>query len=995
LLNIYSRFFFQESSSAMKFILIDAMGLVFRAYHAMSKMGLQAPNGELTGAVFGFGNILATILSKEQPDYVCVAFDTAAPTFRHERFEAYKAHRPEFPADLAPQLLRIKELVRLLNLRQIEMPGYEADDIIGTLALRTAAERADVDVYCLTSDKDYCQLVGERVKLLRPGFAMGEYEVMDVAGVEAKFGVKPHQVVDVLALIGDASDNVPGVKGIGEKTGIPLIQQFGSVEGVYENLAQVSKDAVRKKLESDREMAMLSKELVTIHTTVPVDAPLEEFARQKPDTEQLREFFLELGFKSMLGKFIANDAKAAAQASSKQGSLKSSAIAIATQAAQTATHALQRIADVPHEYVLADTPEKINAMIEELRTAPMLAFDCETTGLDTMTCEVIGMSFAGKEGRAFYVPVQSEAAITGSEQMPQPPSATAEQQDLFESPQAFPSQATQAAPSGAVPSPSLYSHSSTIKLLRPLLEDAQIPKCGQNAKFDAVILRRYGVNVAPIAFDAMLASYVLNPSTQHGMDALAQRWLQYAPIPITSLIGENKKTQISMREVAVEQVAEYAAEDADVTLRLTNRLKAELEKEGLTELAERTEFALVEVLTEMEFNGITIDVAALKAFSTLLVVQMNELKGRIFAETARFGVAEFNVDSPKQLGEILFDKMGIPPLKKTQTGYSTDASVLEELAHEHPIAELMLEYRQLAKLQSTYVEALPKLVKPATGRVHTTFNQTVASTGRLSSTDPNLQNIPIRTELGMEIRRAFVPAQGMTLLSADYSQIELRIMAHICGDETLVNAFQHGLDIHAATAATLFGTRVQDVTRDQRRVAKTVNFGVMYGQGAFGLARQLKISRTEGKEIIDNYFAKYPRIKDYIDSTIASTREKGFATTLLGRRCYFPDIASGNRVARTAAERAAINMPIQGTAADMMKLAMVNVHRAMVQRRTTGDFRAKMMLQIHDELVFETPPEELEELTRLVKSQMEGAFPLGVVPVVVEVGTGKNWAEAH
>jgi DNA polymerase-1 len=979
----------------MKFILIDAMGLVFRAYHAMSKMGLQAPNGELTGAVFGFGNILATILAKEQPDYICIAFDTPAPTFRHERFEAYKAHRPEFPADLAPQLLRIKEMVSLLNLRQIEMAGYEADDIIGTLATRTATERNDMEVYCLTSDKDYCQLVSERVKLLRPGFSMGEYEVMDAAGVEAKFGVKPHQVVDVLALIGDASDNVPGVKGIGEKTGIPLIQQFGSLEGVYEHLAEVSKDAVRKKLETDREMAFLSKELVTIHTTVPVDVALEEFARQKPDVERLQAFFIELGFKSMLGKFIADDAKAAAAATnvtargSSAASLKSSAIAIATQAASQFASATQSITDIPHEYVLADTPEKIHAMIEELRSVPILAFDCETTSLDTMTCEVIGMSFAGKEGRAFYVPLDN-GTLSVEEAVPPPTDQSAsEQQGLFDAPQT---------PSLKPAHATLSYQSPTINLLRPLLEDPQIPKCGQNAKFDAVILRRYGVNVAPIAFDTMLASYVLNPSTQHGMDALAQRWLQYTPIPITALIGENKKTQISMRDVAVERVAEYAAEDADVTLKLTNRLKAEVEKEGLTELAERTEFALVEVLTEMEFNGITIDVAALKAFSTLLAAQMQELRGRIFAETIKFGIAEFNVDSPKQLGEILFDKMGIPPLKKTQTGYSTDASVLEELAADHPIAELMLEYRQLAKLQSTYVEALPKLVKPATGRVHTTFNQTVASTGRLSSTDPNLQNIPIRTELGMEIRRAFVPAQGMTMLSADYSQIELRIMAHICGDETLVNAFQHGLDIHAATAATLFSNRVQDVTREERRVAKTVNFGVMYGQGAFGLARQLKISRSEGKEIIDNYFTKYPRIKEYIDSTIASTREKGFATTLLGRRCYFPDITSGNRVARTAAERAAINMPIQGTAADMMKLAMVDIHRAMKERerhQAAGAFRAKMMLQIHDELVFEARPEEVEELTNLVKSRMEGAFALGVVPVVVEVGTGENWAEAH
>jgi DNA polymerase-1 len=989
----------------MKFLLIDAMGLVFRAYHAMSKMGLQAPNGESTSAIFGFGNILSTLLTKEQPDYLCVAFDTAEPTFRHEKFDQYKAHRPEFPPDLVPQLLRIKQLVSLLNIKQVELAGYEADDIIGTLATRVVQAYPEIAVYCVTSDKDYCQLVSERIKLLRPGFSLGEYETVDVAGVEAKFGVRPSQVVDVLALIGDASDNVPGVKGIGEKTAIPLIQQYGSLEAVYHHLADISKEAVRRKLEADRAMAALSKELVTIHTDVPIEYSLQEFAVQQPDVAALKEFFLTLGFKTMLGKFIrSNTATASPQTGTHSGSTHLDGTQSETFPPPTP---LKRLSDVPHHYTTAQTAEEIDAMVNELRatlahaarnhptTPPMLAFDCETTSLDTMTCEIVGMSFAASAGRAFYVPLtpaNASSVPSTSSELNQAVSPLV-QGSLFDAASAAPPSAVQETPHQNAPQ-------TVVRLPEPLqrlLEDPTILKCGQNAKFDVVILRRYGVTVTPIAFDAMLASYVLNADAQHSMDALAQQWLHYAPIPIAALIGEkpsgkHKQPQRSMRDVELERIAEYAAEDADVTLQLAHRLRPELERAGLLSLAERTEFALVEVLAEMEFNGIAIDTDALCGISALLKVQMEDLKRRIFQEVARFGIAEFNVDSPKQLGDILFDTMKIPPIKKTKTGYSTDSSVLEELAAEHPIAELVLEYRQLAKLQSTYIEALPKLVRPHTGRVHTTFNQTVTSTGRLSSTDPNLQNIPIRTELGREIRRAFIAARADTvLLSADYSQIELRIMAHICGDETLIAAFQQGVDIHAATAATLFDVPVGEVSREQRRVAKTVNFGVMYGLGAFGLARRLNIARSEGKEIIDNYFAKYPRIKDYIESTIASTRQQGFASTLLGRRKYYPDIQSANRVARTAAERAAINMPIQGTAADMMKLAMVRIHRAMKEQH----LKSTMLLQIHDELVFEMPQHEAEILPPLVKSCMESAYSLGAVPVVAELGIGKNWAEAH
>jgi DNA polymerase-1 len=963
---------FLFSLAAMKFFLFDAMSLVFRAFHAMSKMGLQAPNGELTGAVYGFANILATILNKEKPDYIGIAFDTAAPTFRHEMFDKYKAHRPEFPQELVPQLARIKEMITLLNIPQVELAGYEADDIIGTFTKRFSAA-GNVDLYCITSDKDYCQLVNDHVRLFRPGFSMGEYDVMDIAGVHTKFGVAPEQVIDVLALIGDASDNVPGVKGIGEKTAIPLIQQYGSLEAVYEHLAEM-KDSVRKKLEADRDMAFLSKELVTIDTNVPVTHTLEDFTRKEPQAEALKEFFLSLGFRTIVGKFLVGS-------SPDLASGKSSTDAASTQPSATP---LKTLKDIPHDYVLADTPEKVRAMVDELQSASMLAFDTETDGLNAMACNLVGLSFCGQEGRAFYVPMAAFAdipAATSQVTTSQAATTGAAQTDLFSAPQA--PQKTSISQGWIFP--------EALTPIKNLLENPDVPKCGQNAKFDTLILKRYGIEVAPVGFDTMLASYTLNSDMLHGMDALAQRWLQYSPIPISALIGEKKKDQISMTDVAVERVAEYAAEDADVTFRLYTKLNEQLVNDKLSDFATRVEFPMVEVLTEMEFNGIAIDSEALGTISALIRLETESLKRLIWEDAG----GEFNVDSPKQLGEILFEKMQIPPVKKTKTGFSTDSSVLEELSAEHPIAERVLEYRQLAKLQSTYVESLPRQVNTYTGRIHTTYNPTIASTGRLSSTDPNLQNIPIRTELGREIRKAFIADTrqnpDMTLLSADYSQIELRIMAYICKDETLLGAFQQGLDVHAATASVLFGVNVHDVDRDMRRIAKTVNFGVMYGLGAFGLAQRLKIGRGEGKTIIDNYFAKYPRIKEYIDGTIETTRKNGFATTLLGRRKYYPGITSANRVDRTAAERAAINMPIQGTAAEMMKLAMTTVHREMKRQ----NLQSKMLLQIHDELVFEMHPSERETLPELVKTCMEGALSLGEIPVVVEMGTGKNWAEAH
>lgn len=943
-----------------KLFLFDAMSIVFRAYHAMSRSGLKAPGGELTGAIYGFANILTTILTKENPEYVCIAFDTAEPTFRHKQFEEYKAHRPEFPEELVPQLARIKELIRALNIKQIEMPGYEADDIIGSIA--SSCSSPDVHVYCVTSDKDYCQLVNENTYMYRPSSTIGEYEIIDIAGVHKKFGVTPDKVIDVLALMGDASDNVPGVKGIGEKTAIPLVQEFGSLEGLYDNLDKVKRASVRTKLETHRDMAFLSKDLVTIHTATPVTATLEDYARVDIDKETLAALFDSLGFGGLRQRFGIE----APQNGAADGT--------------AAGNGLATIETVEHEYALVNSEAKLQAMIEDLQSADALAFDTETTSINAMTCDIVGISFSAKPGTGFYVPLfRPDEAFTDRE------TPTDEQPDPVAQEELFGNETPAKAP------PPAHQFDRAVEILerlKPLLCAPDIAKCGQNVKYDALVLKRYGVDVAPLAFDTMLASYLLDSRKKHNMDVLANEWLSYSPVSITTLIGEKKKEQKSMSELPVEQVSDYACEDADITLQLRNLLYDRLQTEELLELGESVEFPLIEVLTQIEYNGIALDTKALMEISQFIERGVAELKDKIFAETEQ----EFNIDSPKQLGHVLFEKMQIPPVKKTKTGYSTDSSVLEELARSYPVATYIVEYRQYTKLKSTYVDALPKLVNHSTGRIHSTFNQAVASTGRLASTDPNLQNIPIRTELGREIRRAFIPqVPENSIFSADYSQIELRIMAHISGDETLTHAFRHDLDIHAATAANLFGVTLENVDAEMRRRAKTVNFGIMYGLGAFGLAQRLGISRTESKEIIENYTATYPRIREYMDRTIEQAKEQGYVTTLLGRRRYFPDINDRNRAVRTAAERAAINMPIQGTAADMLKMAMINIHREM-QRR---DMRSKMMLQVHDELVFESVPGERETLPELVRSLMESALPLGDVPVVVSVGFGANWAEAH
>ena len=871
-----------------KLYLIDGMSIVFRAYHAMQRSGLKSPEGEPTFAIYAFVNILTSLLEKEAPERIAVVFDTKEPTFRHDMYPEYKANRDAFPDDLVPQLKRIKEFLDLAGFPRIELPGYEADDIIGTLTVRAA--KLDIESICITSDKDYYQLVNDKVKLYKPGKPGEDFIVVDIDEVKEKFGVTPDKVIDVLALMGDSSDNVPGVKGIGPKSAMPLVQDYGSVEGIYENIEKIAKPAIKKKLETDKENAVLSKTLVTIKVDVPIDERVSDCKLQTPDYSGLDNFFRILGINQLRKRWNDKAVEAGIQELKEVQELNKA----------------ETIKDIEKDYQLVDTPVQLDDLVKYLGDKTLISLDLETSSLDRDTCDVVGIAISCEEGKAFYVAVDGS---TGE-------SVEKAQDDLFSQPE-------------EKKNFRLLPIQYALEKLKPFLVDQNIGKCGQNIKFDIYILKRYGVEVSPIVFDSMIASYLINSDTQHNLDVLSKDWLNYEPVKITTLIGEKKKGQKSMKDLDPRDISDYACEDADLALKLKNRLEKQLFKDGLEKLGNEIEFPLIEVLNRMESNGIGIDEEALSELSKEITIESKRLTEEIHKEAG----TDFNVDSPKQLGHILFEKMMIPPVKKTKTGFSTDVQVLTALADAHPIADMILQYRQLAKLQSTYVDALPRLINPRTGRIHTTYNQTIASTGRLSSVDPNLQNIPIRTELGRRVRKAFVPKmEGALMMAADYSQVELRIMAYYSGDPTLIDAFQTGKDIHSATAATLFDILIEDVDPDQRRIAKTVNFGIMYGLGAFGLAQRLGIPRREGKDIIDNYFEKYPGIRKYIDETIKDTRKKGYSETMRGRRRYFEQINSDNRNLRTAAERAAINMPIQGTASDMMKIAMINVDREMRSR---------------------------------------------------------------
>jgi DNA polymerase I len=942
--------------------LLDGMALAYRAYYAFIGRPLINSKGLNTGAVYGFVTALMKILT-EKPDHIAVVFDTPQPTFRHKLFPEYKATRQRMPEDMAYQLDKLKEVVRAFNTPSIELPGYEADDVIGTLARR--AEKEGVLTYLVTGDKDFMQLLSPLIKMYKPGKSGGEPEIVDESGARKKFGVPPEHVVDVLALTGDTSDNVPGVRGIGEKTAIPLIQKYGSLEELYRYIEEIPQKGIREKLAANKESAFLSKELVTIKTEAPVPTNFHELRVTQPDTPRLMKLFEELEFKLLAEKLRGAGQPEVTPPSASPPKPASGDVDARIAVGAPSTTTLDITTD-PHEYHCVTTERDLNGLCAKLKECDQFAVDTETTSKDPLLGVLIGLSFSTRDREGYYVPVRLK------------PIEGAEGPALFSD--------------GDGAGTARHNHLAdaldgalVLKKLKPILEDPAIGKIGQNLKYDMLVLLNNGISLEGVKFDTMVGSYILRADGQHNLDALALGTLNYRTITFDDLIGKGKN-QKPITEVALSSIADYSAEDADITMRLYSRQKPELEELGLLSLCNEIEFPLIPVLTRMEYTGVALDVSHLQSMSKEMDRQLQVL----VAEIHRDAGGEFNINSTQQLGEVLFTTLRLPTQRKTKTGYSTDVSVLEALRGQHPIIEKLLDFRQITKLKSTYVDALPSLLNPATGRVHTSFNQTVAATGRLSSSDPNLQNIPIRTEIGRSIRAAFVPGKGMGLLSADYSQIELRIMAHVSGDPGLVEAFRNNEDIHATTAAKVFGVDPKDVSRDMRRKAKEVNFGIMYGIGPFGLSARLGIPQHEARDVIARYFERFPKVKQYINDTIAGARQNGYVSTLYGRRRYFTDINSRNQNIRANAERAAINMPIQGTAADMIKVAMIRIDDDLRRKK----LKSRMLLQVHDELVFEIPPAELETVKSLVSERMQNAMKL-IVPVEVETGVGSNWLEAH
>ena len=932
-----------------KLFLLDAYALIYRAYYAFIKNPRINSKGMNTSAIFGFVNTLADVLKRQQPTHIGVAFDPAGPTFRHEAYEQYKAQREETPEDIRLSVPIIKEIITAFRIPILEVPGYEADDVIGTLA--TIAGGRGIDTYMMTPDKDYGQLVSEHVFMYRPRFGDKDFDTLGVEEVKAKFGIeRPEQVIDLLGLMGDSSDNIPGCPGVGEKTALKLITEFGSIENLLANTDQL-KGALKKKVEEHTEEIKFSRFLATIKRDVPIELDMDSLLVKEADEEKLRTLFEELEFRNLADRVLKGDkpdAPPAKKSSKKQDDsptlFQADFFDLFTDEStdEQKYSTLAGLEETTYNYQLADTKEKRDELLRILRTHDFLVLDTETTGTEPMASELVGMSFSVAEGEAWYVPVPADRA-----------EATA-----------------------------------IVEEFRDVLTNPKTTKVGQNIKYDLLMLAQYGVWLAGPLFDTMVAHYVLSPELHHGMDYLAEVLLHYRTIPIEELIGPKGKNQKNMRDLAPEEVYKYACEDADVTLRLKNVLEKQLREQGAYDLFHDIEMPLVPVLAQMEFNGVRIDTDALRETSALYTQRLQEIEQDIYSLAGQ----PFNISSPKQVGEMLFETLKISAkAKKTKGGqYSTSEEVLESLRDKHPVVGRILDYRGLKKLLSTYIDALPALINPRTGRIHTSFNQTVTATGRLSSSNPNLQNIPIRHEDGREIRRAFIPDDGCEFFSADYSQIELRIMAHLSGDTNMMEAFRLGQDIHAATAAKVYKVPLAEVTRDQRSKAKTANFGIIYGISAYGLSDRMHVSVKEAKELIDGYFQTYPQVKAYMDSSIALARDKGYTETICRRRCYLPDINSHNAVVRGYAERNAINAPIQGSAADIIKVAMANIH----QRFQREGIRSKMLIQVHDELNFSVLPEERERVQRIVIEEMEGAY-LMQVPLQADCGWGKNWLEAH
>lgn len=924
-----------------KLMLLDAYALIFRAYYGLIRSPRINSKGQNTSAAFGFINTLEELIRTENPDFVAVAFDPPGGTFRHEQFPEYKATRDETPEDIRWAVPVIKDFLTAYGIKMVEVPRYEADDVIGTLAHRGAKD--GLEVVMVTPDKDYAQLVQPNVSMLRPQSGAKGYERLGVEEVKTKFEVEnPLQVIDLLGLMGDSADNIPGCPGVGAKTAVKLLADFGSIEGLLSHTDQL-KGALKKKVEENVQQIRESKVLATIVTDVPIDVTWDDMQRKTPNKEALVALYEDLEFRTFLRR-LTGDAPAPTTPSAEPD-LFSQAIVTNTNADEETTldfqENLSTLADHPHQYHLIESEEDAQELCRNLLTFSQVAFDTETTSVDAMQAQLVGMSFAVEGGTAWYVAVSRE---TDKAQ-------------------------------------------SMVDIFRPFFESTSIEKVGQNLKYDLLVLSHYGVEVAGPLFDTMLAHYVVQPEQRHNMDLLAEKYLHYRTIPIEALIGSGR-TQRNMADLEPKEIVDYACEDADVTLRLYPILKEEMEKYEVTSVFTHIEMPLLPVLARMERNGVRLDTAALEETGRNFTERMQQLETDIYELAGH----EFTITSPKQVGAVLFDELQISAkVKKTKTGqYSTSEEVLESLRDKHAIVEKILQHRALKKLLSTYVEALPKLIHPETGHIHTSFNQAVTATGRLSSSNPNLQNIPVRGEDGREIRRAFVPEEGEVFFSADYSQIELRIMAHLSEDEHMVADFNSGLDIHAATAARIFHKPVEEVDRDERRKAKTANFGIIYGISAFGLSERMGVSRVEAKELIENYFATYPKVREYMNESIERAKQTGYITTQFGRRRYLADINAGNATVRGYAERNAVNAPIQGTAADIIKLAMVAIDRRLREEK----LQTRMILQVHDELNFSVPPTELEQVRHLVVEEMERAFQMRV-PLVAECGEGTNWLEAH
>jgi DNA polymerase I len=949
---------------AKKVFLLDAMALIFRAYYALIRSPRITSKGRNTNAQFGFTNALIELITKQKPSHMAVCFDTEAPTERHTDFVEYKANRQEAPEDIISAIPDIKKIVNGFNIPVMEVDGYEADDVIGTLSKQAA--KAGYEVYMVTPDKDYGQLVTEQIKIYKPGYQGGDVEILGPAEVCAKWNIKDvSQVIDILGLMGDAVDNIPGIAGIGEKTAAKLLAEYSTLENVLENADKI-KGAMGEKVKKGKQDAIISKKLATIITNVPVEFHEEDFRLKESNKEKLRDIFTELEFKT-IGKRIlgddfgtSNTSKGVVEKEIPQGiqtdlfgnivetapKAEPSSAATGEESETGGLVAEKNINNTPHEYFAVQTDAELKNLVAELKKHTEICFDTETTGIDANDAELVGLSFSVKPGMAWYVPCPADQPRTN------------EILDFF----------------------------------KPLFSDPKKIWIGQNTKYDLLVLKWYGIEIAGELFDTMLAHYVIEPDGKRGMDMLSAKYLGYEPVHIEELIGKKGKTQGNMRDVEIEKIKDYAAEDADITLQLKQVFTPLLKSKEVEKVFNEVENPLVKVLTDMEYEGIRIDVNFLTEYSNQLEKDAKIAEENVYKQAG----VRFNLASPRQLGEVLFEKLKLDnTAKKTKTGqYQTGEDVLLKLAAKgHQIVDDILAFRELTKLKSTYVDALPQLINRKTGRVHTTYGQAVAVTGRLASNNPNLQNIPVRTERGKEIRKAFIPRDDKhILLSADYSQIELRIVAAISGDPNMVAAFKGGTDIHTATAARVYNVNESDVTKEMRYKAKSVNFGIIYGQGAFGLADNLGISRTEAKEIIDNYKKQFAGIQRYMDTTINFAREHGYVETIMGRKRWLRDINSANFTVRGFAERNAINSPIQGTAADMIKLAMQKVHAAMKKAK----MKSKMLLQVHDELVFDALKTEAKELKPLIIENMQAALPLpNDVPVIAECGEGINWLEAH